>query len=104
MNVTTLRLRHVTSHRQLPSKFDRIFNTCGLSSLQVVTDAQWEARAERFSEQPPKTREYYLLRAIFQKHFPSKSAYETVPRVRLQPTCNGTVGTVARTWQMQWSA
>jgi hypothetical protein len=51
-------------------------------AAQVVTDAQWEARAERFPDQPPKTREYYLLRAIFQKHFPSKSAYETVPRVR----------------------
>jgi asparagine synthase (glutamine-hydrolysing) len=48
----------------------------------VVTDAQWEARAERFPVDPPKTREYYLLRAIFQKHFPSKSAYDTVPRVR----------------------
>lgn len=48
-----------------------------------MTDEQWEARAERFPEQPPKTREYYLLRSIFQKHFSSRSAYETVPRVRL---------------------
>lgn len=54
---------------------------------QVVTDAQWEARAERFPDQPPKTREYYLLRAIFQKHFPSKSAHNTVPRVRQPVGC-----------------
>jgi asparagine synthase (glutamine-hydrolysing) len=47
---------------------------------EVVTDEQWAARAERFPEEAPKTREYYLLRAIFQKHFPSKSAYNTVPR------------------------
>lgn len=53
---------------------------------QVVTDEQWAARAERFPDQPPKTKEYYLLRAIFQKHFPSESAYETVPLVRLLST------------------
>lgn len=46
----------------------------------VVTDAEWEARADRFPNQPPVTREYYLLRSIFQKHFPSESAYNTVPR------------------------
>mmetsp|Transcript_11273 Transcript_11273/g.33870 ORF Transcript_11273/g.33870 Transcript_11273/m.33870 type:complete len:620 (-) Transcript_11273:466-2325(-) len=46
----------------------------------VVTEEEWAARAERFPEQPPITKEYYLLRSIFQKHFPSKSAYETVPR------------------------
>ncbi len=50
--------------------------------MQVVTEEEWAARAERFPGEPPKTREYYLLRSIFQKHFPSKSAYETVPRVR----------------------
>lgn len=48
----------------------------------MVTEEEWAARAERFPEQPPITKEYYLLRSIFQKHFPSKSAYETVPRVR----------------------
>ena len=61
------------------------FSVCdvqrSLSDAQVVTDEQWAARAERFPEEAPKTREYYLLRAIFQKHFPSQSAYNTVPRV-----------------------
>ena len=63
-----------------------------LCEAQVVTDEQWAARAERFPEEAPKTREYYLLRAIFQKHFPSKSAYNTVPRVRTAagcPDCGG---------------
>ncbi len=50
---------------------------------QVVTEEEWAARAERFPEQPPISKEYYLLRSIFQRHFPSKSAYDTVPRVHL---------------------
>jgi asparagine synthase (glutamine-hydrolysing) len=60
-----------------------------LCQAQVVTDEQWAARADRFPEEAPKTREYYLLRAIFQKHFPSKSAYNTVPRVSI--SCDRTV-------------
>ena len=41
----------------------------------------WASRSERFPEETPSTREYYLLRSIFEEHFPSKSALETVPKV-----------------------
>lgn len=39
---------------------------------QVVTDEMWDSRFERFPEHPPRTREYYLLRSIFETHFPHK--------------------------------
>lgn len=50
----------------------------------------WEARASRFPEHTPNTREYYLLRSIFEEHFPSQQALATVPKVCLQipVTCN----------------
>lgn len=41
----------------------------------------WEARAVRFPEHTPNTREYFLLRSIFEEHFPSPSALATVPKV-----------------------
>lgn len=41
----------------------------------------WEARASRFPEHTPSTREYYLLRSIFEEQFPSRCALETVPKV-----------------------
>jgi len=41
----------------------------------------WEDRAKRFPEHTPNTREYYLLRSIFEKQFPSKQAMATVPKV-----------------------
>lgn len=50
-------------------------------NAQVVTDELWEARAVRFPEHTPNTREYYLLRSIFEDHFPSPSALATVPKV-----------------------
>lgn len=49
--------------------------------VQVVTDQLWEARQSRFPEHTPNTREYYLLRSIFEEHFPSPSALATVPKV-----------------------
>lgn len=49
---------------------------------QVVTDEMWAARAARWPDQPPATREYFLLRSIFEEHFPSPSALATVPTVR----------------------
>ena len=49
--------------------------------LQVVTDEMWASRSERFPEETPSTREYYLLRSIFEEHFPSKCALDTVPKV-----------------------
>ena len=44
-----------------------------------VTDAQFAARAERFPFNPPETKEYYMLRSIFESRFPEKSALDTVP-------------------------
>ena len=41
----------------------------------------WASRSERFPEETPSTREYYLLRSIFEEHFPSKCALDTVPKV-----------------------
>lgn len=48
---------------------------------QVVTDEMWAARGARWPGQPPATREYFLLRSIFEEHFPSPSALATVPTV-----------------------
>ncbi len=50
--------------------------------MQVVTGEMWAGRAARWPDQPPATREYYLLRSIFEEHFPSPSALATVPTVR----------------------
>ena len=49
-----------------------------------VTDEQFAARAERFPGDPPETKEYYLLRSIFEEEFAKKvkSASATVPRGR----------------------
>lgn len=47
---------------------------------QVVTDQMWDARAERFPTDPPRTKEYYLLRSIFEEQFPSEQAHSTVPK------------------------
>eukprot|EP00891_Asterochloris_glomerata_P008873 jgi/Astpho2/8873/Aster-05503 len=46
---------------------------------KVVTDEMWAARASTFPEHTPSTREYYLLRSIFEEHFPSRQALLTVP-------------------------
>lgn len=49
-----------------------------------VSDEEFEARATRFPDNPPETKEYYLLRSIFEKHFVEglpngKCATATVP-------------------------
>lgn len=41
----------------------------------------WEARFERFPVHPPRTREYYLLRSMFEGHFPHPDAIASVPQV-----------------------
>lgn len=40
----------------------------------------WEARFERFPENTPISKEYYLLRSIFEERFPSEAALNTVPK------------------------
>ncbi len=46
----------------------------------------WAGRAARWPKQPPATREYYLLRSIFEEHFPSPCALATVPMARPLPS------------------
>ena len=46
----------------------------------VVPDELWAQRAERWPEHTPRTREYYLLRSIFDAHFKHPQAFETVPK------------------------
>ena len=42
----------------------------------------WAARQDRFPQLTPVTREYYLLREIFEDSYPSPHALATVPYVR----------------------
>ena len=51
---------------------------------EMVTDEAFAARAERFPDDPPETKEYYLLRSLFEEAFANKleSASATVPRGR----------------------
>jgi asparagine synthase (glutamine-hydrolysing) len=46
-----------------------------------VTDAQMEQVDHRFPAQPPRTKEEYFYRSIFEEHFPSQAAALTVPSV-----------------------
>ena len=45
----------------------------------AVSDEMFEARAERFPDNTPATKEYYLLRSLFEEHFPEKCAVEQIP-------------------------
>ena len=49
---------------------------------RVISDDMWENRGMRFQEHTPRTREYYLLRSIFESQFPHPDAIKTVPHVR----------------------
>ena len=46
---------------------------------QKVTDEQMSHAAERFPINPPMTKEEYYYRTIFEEHFPSQTAAQTVP-------------------------
>ena len=48
---------------------------------QAVSDEDFASASERFPTQPPRTKEEYYYRSIFEKHFPSKAAALTVPSV-----------------------
>mmetsp|Transcript_23830 Transcript_23830/g.45382 ORF Transcript_23830/g.45382 Transcript_23830/m.45382 type:complete len:694 (+) Transcript_23830:102-2183(+) len=45
-----------------------------------VSDEQFASRAERFPDNPPETKEYYMLRALFEKYYPEPCALDTVPQ------------------------
>jgi asparagine synthase (glutamine-hydrolysing) len=46
---------------------------------EEVSDADFAKRAERFPFNPPDTKEYYLLRSMFEEMYPEPSALATVP-------------------------
>lgn len=46
---------------------------------QQVTDEQMSHAVERFPINPPMTKEEYYYRSIFEEHFPSQTAAQTVP-------------------------
>lgn len=46
-----------------------------------VTDKQMERAAQRFPINPPMSKEEYWYRTIFENHFPSASASQTVPSI-----------------------
>lgn len=45
----------------------------------AVTDSQMSRAAERFAVNPPRSKEEYMYREMFESHFPSRSAALTVP-------------------------
>jgi len=65
-----------------------------------VSDAAFAARAQRFPANPPETKEYYLLRSIFEAHFPDASALATVP-VGKSVACSTPE---ALSWDPRWAA
>ena len=48
---------------------------------RTVSDEQMAAAAERFPVNPPRNKEEYCYRTIFEEHFPSRSAALSVPSV-----------------------
>ena len=50
-------------------------------TAQAVSDEQMAAAAERFPVNPPRNKEEYYYRSIFESYFPSSSAARTVPSV-----------------------
>ena len=44
-----------------------------------VSDRELAAAARRFPHNPPQTKEAYLYRSLFERHFPTPAAAETVP-------------------------
>ena len=48
---------------------------------EAVSDAQMTQVSHRFPVQPPRTKEEYYYRSIFEEHFPSQAAALTVPSV-----------------------
>ncbi|MCH2655307.1 MAG: asparagine synthase-related protein, partial [Flavobacteriales bacterium] len=48
---------------------------------KAVSDTDMEVVQHRFPTQPPRTKEEYYYRSIFEEHFPSETAALTVPSV-----------------------
>ena len=56
-------------------------DTLKAMTAQEVSDAQMVHAAERFPINPPRNKEEYFYRSIFEEHFPSESAARSVPSV-----------------------
>lgn len=56
-------------------------DTLKAMTSQAVSDEQMSKAAERFPINPPRNKEEYFYRSIFEEHFPSESAARTVPSV-----------------------
>ena len=46
----------------------------------LLQDDMWAKRSDRFPEHTPVNKEYYLLRSLFEEHFPEKCALDTIPK------------------------
>ncbi len=46
---------------------------------RMVSDREFAAAATRFPYNPPATKEAYLYRSLFEKHFPGEACAATVP-------------------------
>lgn len=68
-------------------------------AARVISDDMWDARAVRFPEHTPRTKEYYLLRTIFEGQFPHPSAMATVPK-GLSIACSTPE---ALAWDPEWA-
>jgi asparagine synthase (glutamine-hydrolysing) len=65
----------------------------------VVTPEMWAAREARFPEAPPRTKEYYVLRSLFEARFPHPSALATVPKgLSIACSTEHAVG-----WHKEWA-
>jgi asparagine synthase (glutamine-hydrolysing) len=45
----------------------------------AITDSMFAKREQRFKFSPPSTKEYYMLRSMFESYFPEECASRTVP-------------------------
>ncbi|MDR0687461.1 MAG: asparagine synthase B [Prevotellaceae bacterium] len=51
------------------------------TTAEAISDEQMSCSAERFPVNPPQNKEEYYYRSIFEEHFPSRAAAQTVPSV-----------------------
>lgn len=56
-------------------------DTLKAETAKMVSDEQMAHAAERFPINPPRNKEEYVYRSIFEEHFPSESAAKSVPSV-----------------------
>eukprot|EP00899_Mesostigma_viride_P026297 jgi/Mesvir1/6852/Mv25044-RA.2 len=66
----------------------------------VVTDAMFKERTKRFPVSTPESKEYYLLRSIFEQHFPHPDILKTIPWGK-SIACS--TPEAAMTWDKEWA-